>query len=70
MHIQLRHSGFILRNIKILGICTTFHWKQSGADSRPTILGTDVSIIIISMFCRFVRPKASSIRSEWTYPAF
>jgi len=28
MHIQLRQSGLLLRNIKIYGICITFHWKK------------------------------------------
>jgi len=28
MHIQLRQSVFLLRNINIYGICSTFHWRK------------------------------------------
>jgi len=28
MHIQLQQGGFLLRNIKIYGICTTFRLKK------------------------------------------
>jgi len=29
-----------------------------------------ISLVLITMFCRLVRPKASSIPSDWTQPAF
>jgi len=79
MHIQLRQSVFLLRNIlKIYGICTTFHSKTSKkrkpkqmapkqeAYSYVTEPGTDISLVLIMMFW----PKASSIRTDWTQLAF
>jgi len=40
------------------------------AYSNITVPGTDVSLVLISMFWPLVMPKASSIRADWTQPAF
>jgi len=44
--------------------------KPSGAESRPSVrlpyLGTDVSLVFVTMLCRLVRPKTSRIHADWT----
>jgi len=73
MHIQLRQSGFLLRNIRFKGFVHFIEikiqkteTKTSGADSRPTV----TLQYLITIFCWQLRPKPSSIRSDRTQPAF
>jgi len=47
MHIKLRQSGFLLRNIEIYGICTTFHWKKC-EKTETKLPGADGSLVPLS----------------------
>jgi len=40
MHIQLRQSVLLLRDINIYGICTTFHWRKTKQKKRKQVAPT------------------------------
>jgi len=62
MHIQLRQSGLLMRNITIYGICTTFLYKLRKTETK--LLGADSMLVLLTMFCQII--TESRIRSDWT----
>jgi len=64
MHIHLRQSGLLLRNIKIYRICVSC-WKKNGNQiiGQTTVPGADGNLkLVLTMFCRLV--TASSRRDS------